>query len=61
MHAMVLLVAIGLASGAAGAQAKLEPPDSLPPAPKGAVWKLVWHDEFDGTTIDTTRWEVMGK
>ena len=59
MHAMVLLVAIGLASGAAGAQAKLEPPDSLPPAPKGAVWKLVWHDEFDGTTIDTTKWEVM--
>ena len=21
-------------------------------------WKLVWHDEFDGTTIDRTRWHV---
>lgn len=25
------------------------------PEPEG--WQLVWHDEFDGTTIDKTKWE----
>ena len=27
-------------------------PDQLPPAPEGMEWRLVWHDEFDGETID---------
>jgi beta-glucanase (GH16 family) len=31
--------------------------DSLPPAPAGKAWKLAWHDEFDGTTLDATKWE----
>ena len=31
----------------------------LPPAPKHKTWKLVWHDEFGGTNLDTTKWEVM--
>lgn len=22
-------------------------------------WRLTWHDEFDGPTIDTSRWEVL--
>ena len=26
------------------------PPPPLPP------WRLVWHDEFDGTALDTTKW-----
>jgi beta-glucanase (GH16 family) len=34
----------------------LPTPDRLPPAPKGQTWKLAWHDEFDGTTLDTTKW-----
>lgn len=33
--------------------------------PDGANWKLVWHDEFDGTELDTTKWDyrlcMMGK
>ncbi len=33
--------------------------DTLPAAPKGKTWKLVWHDEFDGTKLDETKWEVM--
>jgi type II secretion system protein G len=33
--------------------------DTLPPAPEGKTWTLVWHDEFDGTKLDTTKWEVM--
>ena len=33
--------------------------DTLPAAPKGKTWKLVWHDEFDGTKLDETKWDVM--
>jgi pectate lyase len=29
----------------------------LPPAPAGKRWKLIWHDEFDGTTLDESKWE----
>jgi len=32
----------------------------LPPAPKGDAWRLVWHDEFSGKTLDTAKWDVMG-
>ena len=24
--------------------------------PAGKKFKLVWHDEFDGTALDTTKW-----
>ncbi len=33
--------------------------------PDGAEWELVWHDEFDGDTLDTDKWDyrlsMMGK
>jgi alpha-L-fucosidase len=32
----------------------------LPPVPDGKMWKLAWHDEFDGTQIDQSKWEIMG-
>ncbi len=32
--------------------------DTLPPAPPGKTWKLVWHDEFDGRKLDETKWDV---
>ena len=37
---------------------RLQPPDTLPPAPAGQAWRLVWHDEFDGEKLDETKWEV---
>ena len=54
------LVAAALALGSEDATMlpKLDPPDTLPPAPAGQAWKLVWHDEFDGATLDETKWEV---
>lgn len=38
--------------------AEMEPEDTLPPAPQGQSWKLVWHDEFDGETLDESKWDV---
>lgn len=32
--------------------------DQLPEAPAGAAWKLVWHDDFDGTALDAGKWGV---
>jgi beta-glucanase (GH16 family) len=30
----------------------------LPQAPAGKTWKMIWHDEFDGVTLDGTKWET---
>ncbi len=35
-----------------------EPEDQLPPAPEGKAWKLIWHDEFGGTKLDESKWDV---
>jgi len=32
----------------------------LPPLAEGKTWKLTWSDEFDGTKIDESKWEIMG-
>jgi hypothetical protein len=32
----------------------------LPPLPAGKEWKLIWHDEFDGTKLDETKWNRLG-
>lgn len=34
----------------------LQPADTLPPLPAGQSWKLTWHDEFDGTKLDESKW-----
>jgi len=56
----VCLFALAVAVGAEEpkVEKKLEPPDTLPPAPEGQAWKLVWHDEFDGEKLDGTKWDV---
>ena len=32
--------------------------DNLPAPAEGKEWKLVWHDEFDGSTLDESKWET---
>jgi beta-glucanase (GH16 family) len=32
----------------------------LPPAPEGKTWSLVLSDEFDGTEIDDSKWQILG-
>ena len=32
--------------------------DRLPAPTEGKQWKLVWHDEFDGSTLDESKWET---
>jgi beta-glucanase (GH16 family) len=32
--------------------------DKLPKPPEGKAWKLVWSDEFKGTKLDESKWEV---
>jgi len=34
------------------------PPDALPELPAGKQWTLAWHDEFDGTELDESKWET---
>ena len=52
----VLLIALTIQTGAAQ-----ESPSrgTLPPAAAGKTWKLVWYDEFDGTKLDTSKWEAV--
>ncbi len=32
--------------------------DQLPPVARGKTWKMVWHDEFDGTKLDESKWAL---
>ena len=54
IHLCILLVMVFLTDGRARAG------EFLPPLPEGQRWELAWSDEFDGTAIDPTRWDVMG-
>jgi beta-glucanase (GH16 family) len=38
--------------------APLPQTDALPPPPQGKTWKLAWSDEFEGTKLDESRWDV---
>ncbi|MBV8658699.1 MAG: glycoside hydrolase family 16 protein [Burkholderiales bacterium] len=55
-------VLAGCGGGGGGSAAPTPSPATTPtptPAPTptpSASWKLVWSDEFDGTSVDTTKW-----
>jgi hypothetical protein len=31
-------------------------PEGLPHVPEGKMWNLTWHDEFEGTALDQSKW-----
>ncbi len=45
---------------AAATRAASQPadPEALPPPPGGGMWKLIWHDEFDGDALDESKWNI---
>ena len=51
---IIVLTATGFL--AFGQEARIH--DQLPPISEGKTWKLVWHDEFDGTKLDETKWDI---
>ncbi|HOM16159.1 MAG TPA: glycoside hydrolase family 16 protein [Thermoguttaceae bacterium] len=54
IHAWCVLILLG----AGQEEAKLQPPDVLPPAPAGQKWRLLWHDEFDSQQIEESKWNI---
>ncbi|MBM3499835.1 MAG: glycoside hydrolase family 16 protein [Armatimonadetes bacterium] len=48
---LLLIVAACSADG-------LTPPDTLPDLPEGRTWKLAFNDEFDGTALDDSKWQI---
>ncbi len=55
MRVILACVLIGLLPWPTKAQ---QPDDQLPPAPNGKAWKLVWNDEFEGTKLDDSKWDI---
>ena len=52
VSSFLLLVFLALPAAAA------EPSDHLPTPPDGQTWRLVWQDEFGGTELDASKWDV---
>jgi len=58
---MVVLCAVFLINASPAAQTtNTEKEEFMPPAGEGKTWKLAWSDEFNGTKIDRSKWEILG-
>ncbi|MFW6162731.1 MAG: glycoside hydrolase family 16 protein [Planctomycetota bacterium] len=57
-YAAALVLALALTPRLCVGEQKVKPEDTLPSAPTGQAWNLVWHDEFDGTKLDESKWDV---
>ncbi|AQQ69708.1 Beta-glucanase precursor [Limihaloglobus sulfuriphilus] len=58
-----LLIVLCLFSTACQSEEKKSKPEYdnfLPEIDSSAQWKLVWHDEFEGSEIDEDKWEIVG-
>lgn len=45
----------------AGEAVELDPPQAfLPLPPDGMTWELAWNDEFNGDTVDDSKWTIGG-
>ena len=55
---LLALLCVSLCCTMLLAQDALTPPDQLPDLPQGRTWKLAFGDEFDGTELDESKWEI---
>ncbi len=55
LHALILGLVL---TSLAWSQPVPSPTDELPALPTGQAWKLVWHDEFAGTVLDASKWNI---
>jgi len=55
----VLAGAVSATAGPGDEAAKIQD-EFMPPAGEGKTWKLAWSDEFNGTKIDRSKWEILG-
>ncbi len=55
----VLAGAVSTTTGPGDEAAKIQD-EFMPPAGEGKAWKLAWSDEFNGTKIDRSKWEILG-
>ncbi len=56
----VVALCLGVASAAAPGTDQSPAREFLPALPEGKGWKLAWSDEFEGSTIDPSKWELLG-
>jgi hypothetical protein len=52
LASLALLLVVLWASETAAQEVR----DELPSAPQGKTWKMIWHDELDGTKLDESKW-----
>jgi len=60
MKSMLLLISVGTLSFSSAYSAMVDPqtPPNALPFSGGSNWKLVFSDEFNGASLDTTKWGV---
>ncbi len=58
MRRTALLLLLAMLPSTAPAGPTPEPTDRLPAPPAGKAWRLAWNDEFDGKTLDVSKWDV---
>ena len=56
MRSLRAVCVAALLAACSASPAAYTPPPPPPPPPPPLPWQLVWQDEFDGTSVDTTKW-----
>ena len=60
MKRMVLFAAFLINASPAAQPTDTEEEEFMPPVGEGKTWKLAWSDEFNGTKLDKSKWEILG-
>ena len=55
-----LITTLSLVQQKQNLQSRANQPETLPAPPEGFYWELIWSDEFSGSTVDVSKWEIIG-